>query len=99
MAMTKAEIAKELVDKVGFDSDEALCFVNDFFKTIIGTLESGEHVKLSGFGNFMLNDKPERPGRNPKTKEPVLIKPRRVVTFKPGVKLRQRFEPVGEKNG
>ena len=58
-------------------------------------LESGENVKLSGFGNFILRDKPERPGRNPKTGEVVPILARRVVTFKPGLKLKTQ---VDEKN-
>lgn len=100
MAMTKAQLAKTLVVDVGFVSDEAVCFVNDFFAQIQEALESGEHVKLSGFGNFVLNDKLARPGRNPKTKEPVEISARRVVTFKPGNKLKQRIdEKQGEING
>ena len=55
-------------------------------------LESGNQVKISGFGNFDLRDKSERPGRNPKTAEEIPISARRVVTFRPGQKLKQRVE-------
>ena len=65
-----------------------------FFEEIRETLESGEQVKLSGFGNFDLRVKKERPGRNPKTKEDVIISARRVVTFKPGQKLKSRVENI-----
>nr|PRI99847.1 Integration host factor subunit alpha [Haemophilus influenzae] len=56
------------------------------------SLESGQDVKLSGFGNFELRDKSSRPGRNPKTGDVVPVSARRVVTFKPGQKLRARVE-------
>ena len=66
--------------------------VEVFFEEIRETLESGEQVKLSGFGNFDLRQKSERPGRNPKTGEDIPISARRVVTFRPGQKLKSRVE-------
>ena len=66
--------------------------IERFFEEIRTTLERGEDVKLSGFGNFALREKKERPGRNPKTGEAIPIRARRVVTFHPGQKLRARVE-------
>ena len=63
-----------------------------YFEAIKTALEGGENVKLSGFGNFQLRDKNPRPGRNPKTGEEIPISARRVVTFRPGQKLRARVE-------
>ena len=92
MTLTKAELASMLFDQVGLNKREAKDFVDAWFETITQALESGEDVKLSGFGNFQLRDKNERPGRNPKTGEEIPISARRVVTFKPGQKLRSRVE-------
>lgn len=92
MTLTKAELAGMLFDQVGLNKREAKDFVDAWFETITQALESGEDVKLSGFGNFQLRDKNERPGRNPKTGEEIPISARRVVTFKPGQKLRSRVE-------
>ncbi|MDT8439175.1 MAG: integration host factor subunit alpha [Wenzhouxiangellaceae bacterium] len=92
MTLTKAELARALYDEVGLNKREAKEFVDAWFATIAEALESGELVKLSGFGNFQLRDKRQRPGRNPKTGEEIPITPRRVVTFKPGQKLRARVE-------
>jgi integration host factor subunit alpha len=70
-----------------------------FFEAIRDSLEGGENVKLSGFGNFQLRGKNQRPGRNPKTGEEIPISARRVVTFRPGQKLRARVEAyVGSGN-
>jgi integration host factor subunit alpha len=66
--------------------------VDAFFEAIKTALEGGENVKLSGFGNFQLREKNQRPGRNPKTGEEIPISARRVVTFRPGQKLRARVE-------
>ena len=66
--------------------------VESFFEEIREALENGEQVKLSGFGNFDLRDKNQRPGRNPKTGEDIPISARRVVTFRPGQKLKARVE-------
>ncbi len=92
MSLTKAEIANRLFDEVGLNKREAKEFVDAYFEEIQAALESGENVKLSGFGNFKLRDKNQRPGRNPKTGEEIPISARRVVTFRPGQKLRARVE-------
>ncbi len=92
MALTKAEVAEHLFEKVGLSKRDAKDMVEIFFEEIRETLESGEQVKLSGFGNFDLRQKSERPGRNPKTGEDIPISARKVVTFRPGQKLRSRVE-------
>lgn len=92
MALTKADLADSLFDEVGLNKREAKEFVDAWFEVIRQALEDGDHVKLSGFGNFQLRDKNQRPGRNPKTGEEIPISARRVVTFKPGQKLRARVE-------
>lgn len=92
MALTKAEMAEWLFQELGLNKREAKEFVDAFFEVIRGALERGEQVKLSGFGNFDLRDKKERPGRNPKTGEEIPISARRVVTFRPGQKLKARVE-------
>ena len=92
MSLTKAEIANRLFNEVGLNKREAKEFVDAYFEIIKAALEDGENVKLSGFGNFQLRDKKERPGRNPKTGEEIPISARRVVTFRPGQKLRARVE-------
>jgi len=88
MTLTKADFAEQVFDQLGFIKREAHEIVECFFEAIKDTLEQGEQVKLSGFGNFTLRDKSGRPGRNPKTGEAVLITPRRVVTFKVSPKLK-----------
>src|SRR6056297_3694349 len=92
MALTKADLAATLFDEVGLNKREAKEFVDAWFDSIKIALEAGDHVKLSGFGNFQLRDKGQRPGRNPKTGQEIPITARRVVTFKPGQKLRGRVE-------
>jgi integration host factor subunit alpha len=92
MALTKAEMAEHLFLKLGVNKRDAKELVESFFEEIREVLESGEQVKLSGFGNFDLRTKSERPGRNPKTGEDIPIKARRVVTFRPGQKLKSRVE-------
>lgn len=98
MALTKAEMAEHLFVKVGLNKRDAREMVESFFEEIRGALESGEQVKLSGFGNFDLRDKNQRPGRNPKTGEDIPISARRVVTFRPGQKLKSRVEGAGGDN-
>ena len=90
--LTKAELAELLFEQVGLNKREAKDMVETFFDEIRNALERGEAVKLSGFGNFQLRDKPQRPGRNPKTGEEIPISARRVVTFRPGQKLKARVE-------
>ncbi|WP_461516009.1 integration host factor subunit alpha [Porticoccus sp.] len=91
-ALTKAELAEMLFEELGLNKREAKEIVESFFEEIRTALESNEQVKLSGFGNFELRDKKTRPGRNPKTGEEIPISARRVVTFKPGQKLKARVE-------
>jgi integration host factor subunit alpha len=90
--LTKADMVENLFDELGLNKREAKELVEMFFEEIRIALETGEHVKLSGFGNFMLRDKKQRPGRNPKTGKPIPVSARRVVTFRPGQKLKQRVE-------
>lgn len=92
MALTKATMAEKLFEDMGLNKREAKEMVDLFFEEIRTALEKGEQVKLSGFGNFDLRDKNQRPGRNPKTGEEIPISARRVVTFRPGQKLRSRVE-------
>lgn len=91
-ALTKADLAEMLFEDLGLNKREAKEIVESFFEEIRQSLESNEQVKLSGFGNFELRDKNTRPGRNPKTGEEIPISARRVVTFKPGQKLKARVE-------
>ncbi len=91
-ALTKAEMAEKLFEELGLNKREAKEVVELFFEEVRASLEGNEQVKLSGFGNFDLRDKSERPGRNPKTGEEIPITARRVVTFRPGQKLKARVE-------
>jgi integration host factor subunit alpha len=92
MALTKAEMAEHLFEELGLNKREAKDMVEMFFESIRLALENGQQVKLSGFGNFDLRTKKQRPGRNPKTGEEIPISARRVVTFRPGQKLKARVE-------
>src|SRR5690348_8764947 len=91
-ALSKALIADTLLEQLSLDKSDAKEIIEQFFEIIRQSLENGEQVKLSGFGNFTLRDKPQRPGRNPKTGKEIPIVARRVVTFKPGLKLKQKIE-------
>jgi integration host factor subunit alpha len=91
-ALTKANIAEKITERLGLNKRESKELVETFFTEISQALIAGEEVKVSGFGNFALRDKNERPGRNPKTGEEIPIKARRVVTFRAGQKLRQAVE-------
>jgi len=91
-ALTKADMAEMLFDELGLNKREAKEIVEKFYGEIVLALENNDNVKLSGFGNFELRDKNSRPGRNPKTGEEIPIAARRVVTFKPGQKLKSRVE-------
>lgn len=92
MTLTKAELADLLFEKVGFNKREAKDMVESFFEEVRHALENGNGVKLSGFGNFQLREKPQRPGRNPKTGEEIPITARRVVTFHASQKLKAMVE-------
>ncbi len=92
MTLTKAELADMIFEKVGLNKREAKDMVESFFEEVRVALEAGDSVKLSGFGNFQLRDKPERPGRNPKTGAEIPITARRVVTFHASQKLKAMVE-------
>jgi integration host factor subunit alpha len=92
MTLTKADLADLLFEKVGLNKREAKDMVESFFEEVRLALENGDGVKLSGFGNFQLRDKPQRPGRNPKTGEEIPITARRVVTFHASQKLKAMVE-------
>lgn len=94
MALTKADMAEHLTETLGIHKKDAKDLVEAYFEEIRLALELGEQVKLSGFGNFELRDKNQRPGRNPKTGEDIPISARRVVTFRPGQKLKARVEDL-----
>ncbi len=87
----KADIVEHLHATLGLNKTESKEVVENFFAEIAEALVKNEDVKLSGFGNFELLNKKERPGRNPKTGEPVTISARKVVTFRAGQKLRKRI--------
>ena len=91
MAITKLELAEHLHKKMGLSKKDCLEFVNSFFAEISNSLEKGEDVKLSGFGNFSLLKKKARPGRNPKTGEEYVVSARTSISFKPGRKLRDKI--------
>ncbi|KAF3998043.1 integration host factor subunit alpha [Glaciimonas immobilis] len=94
--LTKAELAELLFEQVGLNKREAKDMVETFFDEMRNALERGEAVKLSGFGNFQLRDKPQRPGRNPKTGEEIPITARRVVTFHASQKLKGMVEATSQ---
>ena len=91
-ALTKSDMAEKLFNDLGLNKREAKEVVELLFEEVRNSLIENEQVKLSGFGNFDLRDKNERPGRNPKTGESIPVSARRVVTFKPGQKLKARVE-------
>lgn len=96
MALTKANMAEYLFEELGLNKREATDIFELFFEEIKSTLEAGQQVKLSGFGNFDLRDKTSRPGRNPKTGEVIPVSARRVVTFRAGDKLKASVESGGK---
>ncbi|OZI76045.1 integration host factor subunit alpha [Bordetella genomosp. 2] len=100
--LTKAELAELLFERVGLNKREAKDIVDTFFEEIRDALARGDSVKLSGFGNFQVRNKPPRPGRNPKTGETIPIAARRVVTFHASQKLKsvvEQAEPAGAPDG
>ena len=86
--MTKAEIVEHIYEKVGFSKKESAELVEKVFEIIKETLASGEKVKISGFGNFVVREKNARKGRNPQTGEEIRLAARRVLTFKPSLVLK-----------
>tara|TARA_B100001057_G_scaffold410807_1_gene426099 strand:+ start:1209 stop:1505 length:297 start_codon:yes stop_codon:yes gene_type:complete len=92
MTITKDSLVEMVHNEVGLNKREAKELIECFFEQIKKSLEDGNDIKLSGFGNFVLRNKSSRPGRNPKTGEEVTISERRVVTFKSGLKLKSKLE-------
>ena len=92
MTITKDSLVEMVHNEIGLNKREAKELIESFFEQIKKSLEEGNDIKLSGFGNFNLRDKAPRPGRNPKTGEEVTIYSRRVVTFKSGLKLKSKLE-------
>ena len=88
--LTRADLAETINRKMGFSRAESLDMVEAVLDKMIGALEKGENVKVSGFGSFILRDKKERVGRNPKTGVEVPITPRRVMTFRASQLLKER---------
>lgn len=91
--MTKADIVEHIYDQVGFSKKEASDVVELIFEIIKQRLEQGEKVKISGFGNFVINHKNPRRGRNPQTGEAIIISGRRVLSFKPSPVLKSAVNP------
>lgn len=93
--MTKIDLTEKVKDRSGFTKREAVDIVDAVFELMKNTLISGDNLKIAGFGSFILQKKSDRKGRNPQTGETIIIPSRRIVSFKPSMTLRQRFN--GEK--
>ena len=91
MALTKADIIESVQQQLGFPQKQSTELVEQLLETIKSTLASGDDVLISGFGKFCVNEKQERRGRNPATGEDMMLRPRRVVTFKCSGKLRRKI--------
>lgn len=90
--LTRADLAEAINRKLGLSRSESLGMVESILDHMSNALESGENVKISGFGTFLLRDKGERIGRNPKTGVEVPITPRRVLTFRASQMLKERID-------
>ncbi len=89
--LTRADLAEVINRKMGFSRAESLAMVETILDQMCDALERGENVKISGFGTFLLRDKKQRIGRNPKTGVEVPITPRRVLTFRASQILKDRI--------
>lgn len=96
-SLTKADLAALLVEKLGLNKREAAEMVDTFFSLMSEKLVDGEEVKLLNFAAFQVRTKASRPGRNPRTGEPVEISKRRVVTFQASALLKSKVQPDGDK--
>ncbi|MBH0113521.1 integration host factor subunit alpha [Novosphingobium sp. YJ-S2-02] len=92
--LTRAEIADAIHRRLGLSRAESLAMVEAILQHMVGALTEGENVKISGFGTFLLRDKGERVGRNPKTGVEVPITPRRVMTFRASQMLKDRISDL-----
>ncbi len=93
--LTKARLVENLNDSIGITKKEAGEVVDDVFDLMRGALQSGDKIKISGFGNWLVKDKAARRGRNPQTNEAIVIARRRVLTFKPSQVLRAALNEDG----
>jgi integration host factor subunit beta len=89
--VTKADLAKYLMDKLPVGKEEAEILLNAFLQTIVESLRRGDGVELRGFGSFRLRDRKARQGRNPRSGETIQVPPKRVVYFKLGKELRSKL--------
>jgi integration host factor subunit alpha len=96
MTLTKNDLVKSLAKENGFEKKQSLKIVETLLEIIKSKLSSGEDVLISGFGKFCVNEKRERRGRNPATGESILLKPRRVVTFRCSRQLRAKINQQGD---
>ena len=94
--MTKADIVEQIYERVGFSKKESAELVEKVFAIVKDTLQSGEKVKISGFGNFVVRQKNARKGRNPQTGEEILLEARKVLTFKPSLVLKTLLNGEGD---
>ena len=94
MALTKVDIIESVHQQLGFPKKKSTELVEQLIETIKSTLASGEDVLVSGFGKFSVNEKKERRGRNPATGDSMMLRPRRVVTFKCSGKLRRKVNRI-----
>jgi len=86
--MTKSDMVEKIYEKIGFSKKESAELVEMVFDIIKGTLETGEKIKIAGFGNFVVKEKADRRGRNPQTGEEIVISARKILTFKPSQVLK-----------
>ena len=91
MTLTKAIIAEAISKKMSYSNKESLKMLDSLLEIMKQTLESGEDVLISGFGKFSVKEKRERKGRNPQNGQPMMIAPRKVLTFKCSGKLKDRI--------
>lgn len=94
--MTKADLIEQLANGNGFNKVRSRELVESVLDIITNTLASGENLKITGFGNFVVNEKNDRRGRNPQTGEKITIKARRVLTFKPSIVLKSAINAMSE---
>ena len=95
MAVTKADIVQSIMDQIGFTKNRSSEVIETFLEVIKRTLASGEDVLVSGFGKFCVNEKAQRKGRNPATGDAMMLRPRKVVTFKCSGKLKRKINGFG----
>jgi len=94
--MTKADIFEKVSENLGLTKKESAEMVEAVFSLIKSTLESGEKLKIAGFGNFKVKQKADRRGRNPQTGETITIEARRILTFKPSAVLKTAINKASE---